>query len=145
LKVTAREDYGIRAVVDIAINRSQAPIQARDISARQSIPEQFLEQVLASLRRAGIVRSVRGASGGYDLAKPAGQITVGDVLRALSGPLPDLPQTAGGRSNDAQSGAEFFWSRLREAVEDVADGTTVQDLVDYELRWKQVHSYMMHI
>lgn len=141
MRVTAREDYGIRAVVDIALNRSNAPIQARDISVRQGIPEQFLEQVLSALRRAGVVKSIRGASGGYDLARSADQITVGDVLRALSGPLlPDMPFSVNGGT-----GADFFWSRLRDAVEDVADGTTVQDLVDYELSSEQVHSYMMHI
>ncbi len=145
MKVTAREVYGIRAVLDIALNKSSAPIQAHEISARQGIPVQFLEQVLAALRRSGIVRSVRGASGGYDLARPASQITVGDVLRALSGPLLSEPSSANKDLEDYQSGAAFFWSRLREAVETAADGTTIQDLADYELRWRQVHSYMMHI
>jgi Rrf2 family protein len=145
---TAKEDYGVRAVLDIAMNRADAPIQAREVASRQSIPEQFLEQVLATLRRAGIVRSTRGASGGFDLARPADQISIGDVIRALSGPLvpmqsvSDDDQAAPGRKS---SSVDLFWVRVKDAITNVVDGTTVQDLVDQQLGLEQSQSFMMNI
>jgi Rrf2 family protein len=146
---TAKEDYGIRAVLDIALNRTSAPIQAREIAARQSIPEQFLEQVLATLRRAGIIRSVRGAAGGYDLARAPEQTTVGDIVRALSGPFVPIQCTNEDdliRCPEQDScSVSHFWFRLKEAVEGVLNGTTIQDLVDHQNRVRQTRSYMMNI
>ena len=146
---TAKEDYGIRAVLDIALHRSEAPIQAREIAARQRMPEQFLEQVLATLRRAGVVRSIRGAAGGYDLARPAGLISVGDVIRALSGALvpvqcvneADLTVC----SRQESCSVSHFWAHLKDAISAVTDGTTIQDLVDHQLGVEQAMSFMMNI
>ena len=87
MNFTAKEDYGLRAALDLAAYGGNGPVQAREIAARQAIPEQFLEQLLASLRRAEVIRSTRGAAGGYSLASDPSRVTVGAVLRALSGPL----------------------------------------------------------
>jgi Rrf2 family transcriptional regulator, cysteine metabolism repressor len=134
---TTKEDYGLRAVLDLAANNSSGPVQAREIAARQQIPEQFLEQILAALRRAEIIRSTRGANGGYALAVPAAQLTVGAVLRGLSGPLVPT-ELIEGSLGDAPSLTEIpevgvirdLWSKLREALRSVADQTTLADLLE---------------
>jgi Rrf2 family protein len=149
MNFTAKEDYGIRAVLDIALQKQNAPVQAREIATRQSIPEQFLEQVLSVLRRAGVIRSIRGAAGGYDLAKPAGQTTIGEIIRALSGPLVPVQcvnedDLARCPSQDLCS-VSHFWRRLKEAIEDVVQRTTIQDLVDHQQEVRKIQGYMMNI
>jgi len=146
---TAKEDYGIRAVVDIAINRGDTPVQAKEIAARQEIPEQFLEQLLSALRRAGIIRSIRGAGGGYDLEGAPERITVGDIMRALSGPI--VPNPRAGDSDAAKrlgGGAcdlKELWERIRLAVCEVVDTVTVQDLVDRHRARFGSQAFMMNI
>jgi len=151
MNFTAKEDYGLRAVLDLAVHARGGPVQTREIAQRQRIPEQFLEQLLASLRRAEVVRSTRGAGGGYALAAPADRITVGQVLRALSGPLVP-PELVTGDGDDPaladipETGAvRGFWETMRTAIRSVADGTTVQDLLDKRNEAASDHGYMMHI
>ena len=151
MNFTAKEDYGMRAVLDLAAHGGNGPVQTREIASRQHIPEQFLEQLLASLRRAEVVRSTRGAGGGYTLAAPADRITVGQVLRALSGPLvptelvtgegeerviADLPETKVVR---------HFWETVRAALRVVCDETTVQDLLERRSHHAGDIGFMMHI
>jgi len=149
MNFTAKEDYGLRAVVDIGLHRESAPIQAKEIANRQSIPEQFLEQLLATLRRAGIVRSIRGASGGYDLARHPAQITVGEILTALSGPLVPIQcvndHEAGTCSRQELCSVSMLWCRIKAAIVEVVSSTTVQDLMEQQRRLEAVESYMMHI
>src|SRR5438093_10297831 len=82
---TSKVDYALRAVVDLAAHPGNGAIQSREIATRQGIPESYLDQLLSALRRAGLVRSTRGAAGGYALGKAANLITVGDVIRAFEG------------------------------------------------------------
>ncbi len=149
MNFTAREDYGLRAALDLALNVERGPVQSREIANRQGIPEQFLEQLLGALRRGGLVRSVRGAAGGYLLAAPPSSITVGDVLRTLSGPLVPVPCVQDDAGPDCDHGASFgvhtFWKRLAEAVTELADGMTLQDLVDIQLQADAQSSFMMNI
>jgi Rrf2 family transcriptional regulator, cysteine metabolism repressor len=131
MNFTAKEDYGLRAVLDLALHSGATPVRASEIAARQQIPEQFLEQLLAILRRAEIVRSIRGAAGGYALACSPDKITVGDVLRSLSGPFvpSDLIDK---QANDSTEGDVIreVWGAFRSAIRSVADTTTLQDLLD---------------
>jgi Rrf2 family protein len=123
-------------------------VQTREIAASEGIPEQFLEQVLAALRRDGIVRSIRGAGGGYELARSPGSIKAGDVLRALSGKIASVPCL-----DDAQNVCDRtercvvinLWQRVQQAVSDVVDGTTIQDLVDEKNAREQVSFLAMNI
>jgi Rrf2 family cysteine metabolism transcriptional repressor len=145
---TAKEDYGLRAVLDLASRAGTGPVQTRELAQRQRIPEQFLEQLLAALRRAEVVRSTRGAGGGYALAAPPDQINVGSVLRALSGPLvpPELIESAKGGEDTAESAVvRGVWRSLCEAIRSVADHTTLQDLLDRRSESLRDHGYMMHI
>src|SRR3712207_5998414 len=85
-----RSDYGARAMIDLARRYGDGPVQSAEIAARESIPEAYLEQLLTSLRKAGLVRSSRGPRGGHELARPPSAITVGDVVHALEGPFLSL-------------------------------------------------------
>lgn len=154
MNFTAKEDYGLRAVLDLAVNDGAGPVQTREIAQRQRIPEQFLEQLLAALRRAQVVRSTRGAGGGYALAAPPRQITVGQVLRALSGPLvPAELLAGGGGAATADGGPQVpeaavvrgVWESLETAIRNVADGTTLQDLLERRSESLRDYGYMMHI
>jgi Rrf2 family transcriptional regulator, cysteine metabolism repressor len=150
MNFTAKEDYGLRAVLDLAVNTGAGPVQTREIAARQRIPEQFLEQLLASLRRAEVVRSTRGAGGGYSLATTPDKITVGKVLRALSGPLVPTELVTGDNDTGTRDLPEAtvvrgVWESIRAAIREVADKTTLQDLLDRRAENQRDVSYMMHI
>ena len=134
---TTKEDYGLRAVLDLAAQRGTAPVQAREIAARQQIPEPFLEQLLASLRRAEVVRSIRGAGGGYVLADTPERVTVGAILRALSGPLiphelisgtPEEPESL--RAIPEVQVVRGVWHELRAALLSVVENVTVAELLE---------------
>src|SRR2546426_5923100 len=83
---SAKGEYGIMAVLDLALANGSAPVQAKAIADRQGIPLRFLEHILSALKHAGLVESERGAHGGYRLAKPASEIRIGDVIQAVDGP-----------------------------------------------------------
>lgn len=87
MKLSTKGRYGLRALIDLAQYSAEAPVSITSISARQDLSERYLEQLMSMLKKAGLVRSVRGAGGGYVLAKDMAEISVGDVLRALEGSL----------------------------------------------------------
>jgi len=95
MKITARVEYAVLALFELALKASGLPVQAREISEAQGIPLRFLEQILIQLKKAGLVRSVRGAAGGYLLGKPASDMSLRDVVEAVEGELtlldPRLP------------------------------------------------------
>ena len=83
MKISTKGRYGLRAFIDLACYGAEEPVSISSISARQEISERYLEQLMAKLKKAGLVKSIRGAGGGYRLAKDAAEVSVGDVLRAL--------------------------------------------------------------
>ena len=119
----------MRAMLDLAERAGQGPVQSEAIAKRQGISEAYLDQLLTQLRRAGLVRSVRGPKGGHELAKAAEQITLNEVLAALEGDylaiLPDaeadLPSVKVQRE---------VWQRVRDAAESILDGMTLRALLD---------------
>ena len=90
MRVSAKVDYAVRAAVELAVAAGEGPMKGDQIATTQGIPLKFLESILSELRRAGMVRSQRGADGGYWLAKPADTISVADIIRAVEGPLADV-------------------------------------------------------
>ncbi len=148
MNFTAKEDYGLRAVLDLAVHDGGGPVQTREIAARQRIPEQFLEQLMASLRRAEVVRSTRGAGGGYSLAASPSKISVGDVLRALSGPLVPTELVSGEPDESSAPEAavvQGVWKTVQDALSKTCDTTTLQMLLDKRNLSDRDQSYMMHI
>ena len=87
MKLSTKGRYGLRALIDLAQNSTEEPVSITSIAERQEISERYLEQLMSKLKKSGIVKSIRGAAGGYILARPMEEISVGDILRALEGSL----------------------------------------------------------
>ena len=127
--------YAVRALIGLAVCDEATPgrpVRLADIAADRDMPLQFLEQVFAVLRRAGIVRSRRGASGGYALAKPPAEITVLEVVSALDGPPSPADCTSGQCDRVDSCGAASVWLEAQAALEDVLGRTTIADLLERE-------------
>jgi Rrf2 family cysteine metabolism transcriptional repressor len=122
-----RADYGARAVIDLAQRRGKGLTQTADIAARQHIPESYLEQLLTTLRKAGIVRSVRGPAGGHELARDPGDLSLGDILEALEGVT--SPNSEGAGQASSAGVLQEVWSDLVNSYQNFVHGITVEQLV----------------
>src|SRR5437762_8763982 len=124
MKISARDEYACAAVLELALNYdSEAPVRVQDIAQRQTIPMKFLFQIMQILKRVDLVRSRRGTEGGYTLSRPPSEITVGDVIRTLSGPFVQL-------SCEETSGPfKPVWADVDRAIGDVLNNITFEDLV----------------
>lgn len=133
MKISAKGEYGVRAMAILALDYRDGPVALRDIATREGISYQFLEQIFLPLRRAGLIESVRGAKGGYVLAKPPEEIKVGDIVRTLDGPIAPVDCVAEGTARPcSRSGAcltRGIWERLRDTVSEVLDDITLADVV----------------
>jgi Rrf2 family cysteine metabolism transcriptional repressor len=123
-------------LVDLASLDSSTPVSLKSIAERQGLSEHYLEQLIAPLRNAGFVRSIRGAYGGYVLAKPKSEITVKDVILTLEGPLTIV-------DNDIEDGLDPLWNQLRESIASLLASYTLEDLV--EMRNQDEGPYMFYI
>ena len=125
MKISTKGRYALRLMVDLAMEGQEGPVALRDVAKRQEISEKYLEQLVAPLTRAGLLKSVRGASGGYLLTKSPAEYTTGEILL---GPV-DCADGAPCERQDRCTTAPL-WRRIARAVDDVVDNTTLQDLVD---------------
>lgn len=137
MDISARTDYAIRALLMLAqeAQSAGAPISVETLARRQTLPRKFLEAILRDLRRAGIVDSQRGPTGGYTLSRPAAQISLGDIFRAVDGPLAEV---RGLRPHETSyvGVAEHLpvvWVAVRASLRRVLDGTTLEELLSGEL------------
>lgn len=135
MKLSTKGRYGLRAVLDLALHSEEEAVALSSIAERQSISISYLEQLIAKLKKAGIVESKRGAQGGYSLAKPAKEISVGDILRALEGDLRpvDCAEINGGTSTCASSDmcvTKFVWKRISDSIDAAVDALMLSDLVE---------------
>jgi Rrf2 family protein len=130
VRISAKADYAVRAAVELAAASDERPVKAERIATAQGVPLNFLENILSELRHAGIVRSQRGADGGFRLAKPASQITVADVIRAVEGPLASV--RGGPPEEAAYAGAAAalprVWIAVRANLRAVVEHVTLADL-----------------
>ena len=136
MRITAKADYAVRAAVELAAAEPQGdPVKGEHLAQAQGIPLKFLENILTELRRAGLVRTRRGAEGGYQLARPAKEITVADVLRAVEGPLAAVqgiqPQDL--RYGGAASHLPEVWVALRAGLRSVLEKVTLADIANEKL------------
>jgi Rrf2 family protein len=129
VRISAKGEYAIKAMLDLAMHRTRALVPIQEIAARQAIPQRYLEQVLLALKRAGLLTSKRGSTGGYHLTKAPDDITVGVVLRAVDGGAAPFESGGHGRRNGAGSDLGELWSEIGEAVAGVVDRWTLGDLV----------------
>jgi Rrf2 family protein len=135
MRVSAKADYAVRAALELAAADSAVPLKAERISDAQDIPIKFLETILLELKHSGIVRSQRGPDGGYALARPAAEIAVADVIRAVDGPLANV---RGDRpENTAYTGVAkpltTVWIAVRAALREILEAATLADIVSGEL------------
>ena len=146
MRISAKGEYAIKAMVDLALHDGQDLQPIQDVAARQGIPQRYLEQVLLQLKRSGFLYARRGSAGGYRLSRPADQVTVGELLRAVDGPSagPDAPRR-GGRGEDAAAGLHELWQEIEEAVASVVDRTTLDDLRRRALDRRRAARPMYHI
>ena len=134
--LSQRTQYAVRAVFELAKREGAGPIKASKIASSEHIPLRFLENILAGLRQAGIVESVRGKEGGYTLIRPSTETSVGEVIRLIQGPLTvvECADAASGRDCSLRAGCVLLpmWERAHDAMMSVYDGTTFADLVEQE-------------
>ncbi|KNY05444.1 RrF2 family transcriptional regulator [Microbacterium sp. GCS4] len=134
MQITARVDYAVRALAELASTDGRAASRA-ELAENQDIPAKFLETILADLKRAGVVRSQRGAHGGYTLAARPEDVSIADVIRAVEGPLTSVRGSAPEDMEYAGSAAQLrdVWVAVRAGIRQVLESTTLQHLIDGRL------------
>ena len=134
MKITTKGRYGLRALIDLAQYSEVEPVSINSIATRQGISERHLEQLMTLLKKAGLIKSIRGAGGGYVLAKDTSDISVGDVLRALEGSLEPVECTAFHDDNicEAAGGCvtKYVWQRINESINRTVDEINLKQLVE---------------
>lgn len=131
MKLSTKGRYGVRAMLDLAINYCDEPVSIKSISERQNISEYYLEQLFSPLRKAGLIKSIRGAQGGYMLTRPPGEITISDIIDVLEGPI-EISQCVeeDSCSNADNCATRLLWIRIKESMESVLKTTTLKDIVN---------------
>jgi Rrf2 family protein len=130
LKVSTKSDYGIRALIELALHYGGGTIQSAEIAARQRIPEPYLDQILTSLRRAGFIRSVRGPQGGHELVRDPLSLRLREVVEALEGSLNpiDCLEDTSACTRGGGCAQRGVWEEIRQATIAILDRTTIADL-----------------
>lgn len=131
---STRGEYGVRLMVELARHYGDGPISLTEMADHEALPRPYLEQLVVSLRQAGLVKSTRGARGGYELARPPEEVRMGTVLRALEGPIAPMvcasedPAHAGICDRAGFCNVNTLWVKVRDAITDALDSLTLADL-----------------
>ncbi|MBA3783808.1 Rrf2 family transcriptional regulator [Nocardioides sp. InS609-2] len=135
MRVSAKSDYALRALIEMAGRTDGHPVSAEELGRQQNIPHGFLQSILADLRRASVVVSQRGQSGGWRMARPASDVSVADVIRAVDGPLVSVygvrPEAV--EYNDSAEVLQHVWIAARRSLRDVFENVSIQQLADGKL------------
>lgn len=126
MKISTKGRYGLTIMIALAKNHGNQPIPLKSIANEYDLSEHYLEQLIAPLRNSGLVKSVRGAKGGYLLTREPKLITAADIIRTLEGPIRPVEEM-----DDDEPSKRELWKRIRDAVRDVLEKTTLQDLIEY--------------
>lgn len=149
MKLSTKGRYGVKAMFELALNYGEGPIALNNIAEKQNISIHYLEQLFASLRKAGLVKSVRGAQGGYMLANKPENITVGDIIRTLEGPLAPADCVVEDDTKECYKAdycvTRTIWQKIRDSINDVVDSITLQDMIDDHKKMNNNDSYMYYI
>lgn len=150
MRISTRGEYGLRAMLDLAQHYGRGPIALKQIAERQQVSEHYLEQLMGGLRKAGIVTSVRGAQGGYQLAAPPEETLVGDVLRVLEGAVEiqfgDERSLGGGQQYLPMYATRYLWRELNERIVDLLDSLNLAALLALaEKEQAEESGYVYHI
>ncbi|RDI44098.1 cysteine metabolism transcriptional regulator CymR [Falsibacillus pallidus] len=126
MKISTKGRYGLTIMIELAKRHGEGPTSLKTIAAAHELSEHYLEQLVAPLRNAGLVKSIRGAYGGYILAKEPSEISSGDIIRVLEGPISPVEGI-----EDEEPAKRELWIRIRDAVKEVLDNTTIEDLAHH--------------
>lgn len=134
MKISTKGRYGLRALIDLAQYSEIEPVSISSIAARQAISEGYLEQLMSLLKKAGLIKSIRGAGGGYVLAKDVSEISVGDVLRALEGSLQPVECAAFSSEDSCEAAGgcvtKYVWQRINESINQTVNEISLKQLVE---------------
>ena len=132
MKLSTKGRYGLKAMFELALNYGEEPISIKYISEKQNVSERYLEQIFSKLKKADLVKSIRGAQGGYFLARRPDEISVGDILNVLEGPITisDCLKEEGSCSNSSKCVTRLVWKKMKNAIDEVVNTTFLQDMVD---------------
>jgi len=137
MRLTAKSEYGLLAVIDLACSYGEGPVSAREIAERREIPPRFLEQLFVALRRGGVVSAVRGAHGGFVLTREPSEISVLEVVEALEGALETSvcdSERSSGCAKSAACAAAPIWAKATAALRDVFATTSLSELAGTQTR-----------
>lgn len=131
MKLSTKGRYGVKAMVDLAIHYGLGPVSIKTISERQNISEYYLEQLFSPLRKAKLLKSIRGAQGGYILNKDPKEIKVSDIMEILEGPV-EIAECIDGVVCDNLDccATRLLWKKIKESIDEVMESVTLQDIVD---------------
>ncbi|MEK5106684.1 Rrf2 family transcriptional regulator [Cytobacillus sp. FSL K6-0129] len=139
MKISTKGRYGLTIMIELAKKYGEGPVSLKTIAQANDLSEHYLEQLIAPLRNAGFVKSIRGAYGGYILGDEPSKITSGDIIRVLEGPISPVE----GIENEEPAKREL-WMRIRDAVKEVLDNTTIEDLANHKDNGES-NAYMFYI
>lgn len=142
MKISTKGRYGLTIMMELAMKFGEGPISLKSIAEKNNLSEHYLEQLIAPLRNAGYVKSIRGAYGGYVLSKEPADITTGDIIRVLEGPISPVDFT-----EEDDPAKRNLWLRIRDSIANVMDSTTLDHLINYseEPDKDSNDSYMFYI
>lgn len=131
MKLSTKGRYGVKAMVDLAVHNDNNPVSIKSISERQNISEYYLEQLFSPLRKEGIIKSIRGAQGGYMLGKDPREITVYDIITVLEGPI-EISDCIENESCDNIDccATRHLWQKIKNSIDNVTKNTTLNDIVE---------------
>ncbi|MCD1258270.1 Rrf2 family transcriptional regulator [Paenibacillus athensensis] len=139
MKISTKGRYGLTIMMELANRFGEGPTSLKSIAEKHQLSEHYLEQLVAPLRNAGLVKSIRGAYGGYILSKSPEQITAGEVIRVLEGPISPVDFT-----EEDDPAKRDLWIRIRDSIAEVLDSTTLAYLIAFKDEGKQ-DNYMFYI
>jgi len=147
MKLSTKGRYGTRAMLDLALHYGDGPILLKDVARRQEVSERYLEHVVTPLKVAGLLNSVRGAGGGFTLAKPPSQIRLSEIIQAVEGSIApadcvDDPKVCP-RANFCA--ARDIWTEMKKAMSGVLESTTLEDLAQRQIEKGEPQATMYHI
>lgn len=127
MKISTKGRYGLTIMMELAAKVGEGPTSLKSIAEKHSLSEHYLEQLIAPLRNAGLVKSIRGAYGGYILSKQPEDITSGDIIRVLEGPISPVDFT-----DEDDPAKRDLWMRIRDSIAEVLDSTTLANLIEFK-------------
>lgn len=139
MKISTKGRYGLTIMMELALKFGEGPTSLKSIAEKNGLSEHYLEQLIAPLRNAGLVKSIRGAYGGYILSRESSTITAGDIIRVLEGPISPVDFT-----EEDDPAKRDLWLRIRDSIADVLDSTTLSDLINYKEE-SLADNYMFYI